>query len=257
MAGAPAAAAGGLDIAESCRYGRQLHPTEGGPIGVILYVNRRELERRLPDLLSIYAEWGVAGIKFGFVQTSAQKWSRWIWTSVVQAAAHQVFADVHDEYRPTGWRRTYPNFLNAEGIRGDESTPSPEQTLVSVFVRNLAGPADHTFCYFSKRCSLGVPAEAEQLAALRDATNNPAKRSTTGAQVAKIVAFAAPLQFLFWYDPLPASFARLGSADRAFYGNLPSTWDEMRVPISRVGHFAVIAMIYTEGDELPERRNTI
>ena len=31
--------------------------------------------------------------------------------------------DVHDEYRPTGWSRTYPNLMTVEGIRGDEDTP--------------------------------------------------------------------------------------------------------------------------------------
>ena len=33
--------------------------------------------------------------------------------------------DVHDEYRPTGYSRTYPNLMTAEGIRGDEARPRP------------------------------------------------------------------------------------------------------------------------------------
>ena len=31
--------------------------------------------------------------------------------------------DVHDEYRPTGYSRTYPNLMTQEGIAGDETQP--------------------------------------------------------------------------------------------------------------------------------------
>lgn len=31
--------------------------------------------------------------------------------------------DIHDEYRPTGFSRTYPNLMTQEGIRGNEEFP--------------------------------------------------------------------------------------------------------------------------------------
>jgi len=35
--------------------------------------------------------------------------------------------DVHDEYRPTGYSRTYPNLMTQVGIGGDESSPTNKQ----------------------------------------------------------------------------------------------------------------------------------
>ena len=43
------------------------HANERG-IGVLLYVNRRHLERDLDALHPLYKSRGIAGLKFGFVQ---------------------------------------------------------------------------------------------------------------------------------------------------------------------------------------------
>ncbi|MCC7341637.1 MAG: glycoside hydrolase family 97 N-terminal domain-containing protein, partial [Bryobacterales bacterium] len=47
-------------------------------VGVILYVNRRHLERQLDELLPLYKNWGVAGLKFGFVNVGSQQWTHWL-----------------------------------------------------------------------------------------------------------------------------------------------------------------------------------
>ncbi len=44
-----------------------LHYAQEHGVGVILYVNRRALERQLDELLPLYHSWGVKGVKFGFV----------------------------------------------------------------------------------------------------------------------------------------------------------------------------------------------
>ena len=56
-------------------------------------------------------KWGVAGIKFGFVQVGNQEVTAWLHEAIKKVASYQMVADVHDEYRPTGFSRTYPNFL--------------------------------------------------------------------------------------------------------------------------------------------------
>lgn len=58
-----------LDLPRVIKYAK-----EKG-IGVILYVNRRHLEADLDNLLPIYQKWGIAGLKFGFVQHGDQKWT--------------------------------------------------------------------------------------------------------------------------------------------------------------------------------------
>lgn len=37
-----------------------------------------------------------------------------------KCADHHIMVDIHDEYRPTGWSRTYPNLMTQEGIGGNE-----------------------------------------------------------------------------------------------------------------------------------------
>ena len=62
----------GLDLQEVLKYAKD------HGIGVFVYVNRRHLESQLDELLPIYKSWGIAGIKYGFVQHGSQKWTAWM-----------------------------------------------------------------------------------------------------------------------------------------------------------------------------------
>ena len=200
-----------LDLPKVIAYAKENN------IGVILYVNRRHLERDLDDLLPLYRDWGIAGIKFGFVQHGDQKWTKWMHDAIIKCAEYKIMVDVHDEYRMTGWQRTYPNFMTAEGIGGDETSPSNEQVLANMFNRMIAGPADHTFCYFSGHVK---------------------STTTNAAQLAKSVCFFSPWQFLFWYDQ--PSFAK-DEPELDFFRQLPTTWDDTKVINGKIGNFATIA----------------
>ncbi|MEM7234641.1 MAG: glycoside hydrolase family 97 N-terminal domain-containing protein [Planctomycetota bacterium] len=201
----------GLDLQKALKYAK-----EKG-IGVIVYVNRRHLERQLDELLPLYKEWGISGIKFGFVQHGSQKWTAWMHDAIAKCAKYQIMVDVHDEYRMTGWERTYPNFMTAEGIGGDETRPPHRQVLANLFNRMICGPADHTFCYY-----VGYVDQT----------------SSHASQLAKAVCIFSPWQFLFWYDrPKSAS----DEPELQFFKALPTTWDELRVPISKIGEYAVVA----------------
>ena len=60
--------------------------------------------------------------------------------------------DVHDEYYPTGFSRTYPNLLTQEGILGNEAMPEAGHNVILAFTRMLAGPDDYTPAYlYAKR----------------------------------------------------------------------------------------------------------
>ena len=200
-----------LDLPAVMRYARE------HDIDVILYVNRRHLERDLDELLPLYRSWGIAGLKFGFVQHGDQKWTRWMHEAIEKAAEYEMMVDVHDEYRMTGWQRTYPNFMTAEGIGGDETRPPNEQSLTNLFTRMLAGPADHTFCYY----------------------NGYVDQTTSHAsQLAKTICFFSPWQFLFWYDqPSNAN----DEPELEFFKHLPTTWDESHALQGRIGQYAVFA----------------
>jgi len=201
----------GLDLQKVLKYAKQ------HGIGVILYVNRRHLESQLDELLPVYKEWGIAGIKFGFVQHGSQEWTAWLHDAIRKCAEYGMIVDVHDEYRMTGVERTYPNFLTAEGIGGDETRPPHEQALANLFTRMIAGPADHTFCYYA-----GYVQDT----------------SSHASQLAKSVCFFSPLQFLFWYDR-PSQMSK--DQEFEFFTHLPVTWDESKVLESKIGTYATIA----------------
>ena len=117
-------------------------------VGVILYVNHRALEQQIDDILPVYRDWGIAGLKFGFVHVGSHRWTTWVHEAVQKAARYQLMVDIHDEYRPTGFSRTYPNLLTQEGIYGNECMPDANHNTTVPFTRFLAGAADYTICYY-------------------------------------------------------------------------------------------------------------
>lgn len=115
-------------------------------IGVLLYVNQRALQQQLDEILPLYKSWGVAGVKFGFVQVGSQVWTRWMHEAVRKCAEYGLMVDIHDEYRPTGVSRTWPNLMTQEGVRGNEEFPDAFNNTMLPFTRFVAGPAD--YCVF-------------------------------------------------------------------------------------------------------------
>ncbi|MCF6356440.1 MAG: glycoside hydrolase family 97 N-terminal domain-containing protein, partial [Draconibacterium sp.] len=141
----PKRSKGPLDLHKIIKY------AESKNIGIVLYVNRRSLEKQLDEILSLFKSWGIKGVKYGFVNVGSQEWTAWLHDAVRKAANHKLMVDIHDEYRPTGYSRTYPNLMTQEGIRGDEASPDNEMVLKTIFTRMIAGAGDHTNCYFDKR----------------------------------------------------------------------------------------------------------
>ena len=206
-------------------------------IGILLYVNRRALEQQLDEVLPLFRSWGIKGVKYGFVRTGSQEWTTWLHEAVRKAADHQLMVDIHDDYRPTGYSRTYPNLMTQEGIRGDEESPSTEHTLITAFTRMIAGAGDNTNCYLASRV--------------------PEKMGGKAAQMAKAIILYSPWQFLYWYDRPEASPHKKGGAGSAqsiirpeenldFYDQLPTVWDNTKVLESKIGEYATIARQHGE-----------
>ncbi|MFG0252775.1 MAG: glycoside hydrolase family 97 N-terminal domain-containing protein [Phycisphaerales bacterium JB038] len=221
----PRRSPGPLDLPKIIRY------AEDRGIGVLLYVNRRALEKQLDDVLPLFHRWGVKGVKYGFVNVGSQQWTEWLHSAVRKAAEHRLMVDVHDEYRPTGYSRTYPNLMTQEGIAGDETSPTNEQTLTILFTRMLCGPGDNTICYYDSRV---------------------AENASHAYQLAKAVCIYSPWQFLYWYDrPANSPSAKGGAGgeenvigdepELEFFAHLPTTWDDTRVIHGAISEYAVIA----------------
>ena len=221
----PSRSKGPLDLQKIIRYGR----SKG--IGVILYVNHLALERQLDTLLPLYESWGVKGIKPGFVNVGTQEANTWLMAAVSKAAKYHLMVDIHDEYRPTGYSRTYPNLVTQEGVRGDEESPPNDMVLKTLFTRMIAGAADQTNCYFAPRVS---------------------SMGSHASQLAKAVCIYSPFQFLFWYDRPESSMANEGNAggsisiirevpELKFFDQLPTVWDDTKVLGGYPGRYISIA----------------
>ena len=198
-----------IDMPKLCAYAK----SKG--IGVWVYVNQRALYQELDQILPLYEKWGISGIKFGFVQIGSQEWTTWLHQAVKKCADHHIMVDIHDEYRPTGWSRTYPNLMTQEGIGGNEEMPDAEHNTILPFTRFLCGPADYTPCYFNGRV-----------------------KNTKAHQLAMPVVYYSPVTFLYWYD-LPNAYK--GEQELDFWKHCPTVWEESKALQGEIGEFVVQA----------------
>ena len=184
-------------------------------IGVWLYVNQQALLTQSDTLFQTYRDWGVKGVKFGFVQVGSHRWTTWIEKAIEQAAAARIMVNIHDDWRPTGEQRTWPNLMTAEGIRGNEEMPDATHNTVLPFTRFLAGAADYTICYYDPRI-----------------------KTTHAHQLALAAIYFSPLQTLYWYDRPALSN---DEPELEFWDKIPASWDETRVIDGRPGEFVTTA----------------
>lgn len=208
---------GDLDLLEAIQYAR----SKG--IGVFLYVNQRALATQLDEILPLYQKWGVAGIKFGFVQVGSHRWTTWLHEAVKKCAQYHLMVDIHDEYRPTGFSRTYPNLMTQEGVRGNEEMPDATNNTILPFTRFVAGAADYTFCYYYLK-ELGHPDRHIQ--------------NTSAHQLALPVIYYSPLQWMYWYDK-PEDYQN--EPELAFWDILPTTWNDTKVLNGEIGKYITVA----------------
>lgn len=212
-----------LNIPEVVQYAK----SKG--VGVWLYVNQRALTDYLDEILPLYQSWGIAGIKFGFVHVGTFRWTTWLHDAVKKCAKYNLMVDIHDEYRPTGFSRTYPNLLTQEGVRGNEEFPDGVNNTTLPFTRFLAGAADCTICYFHRK---------EIKADLAKRMNTRSLLNTSCHQMALSVINYSPLQFLYWYDT-PEDVQ--DEPELAFFDELPTVWDDTKVLSGSIGEYVSIA----------------
>lgn len=212
-----------LDLKEAIRYAG-----EKG-IGVFLYVNQRALVRQLDEILPLYREWGVKGIKFGFVHVGSHRWTTWMHDAVKKCARYNLMVDIHDEYRPTGFSRTWPNLMTQEGIYGNEEMPDATHNTILPFTRFIAGAADYTICYYHR---------PEFKESLRKSQNPRSLKTTSAHQLALPVIYYSPLQYMYWYDKPSDS---QDEPELEFFDRLPVVWDDTKVILGRIGEYASVA----------------
>jgi alpha-glucosidase len=198
-----------LDLQEIVNYAG----TKG--IGVFVYINQRALCNNLDEVFEQCRKWGIKGVKFGFVQIGSNRWSAWLHNAIQKAAEYQLMVDIHDEYRPTGFSRTYPNLMTQEGIRGNEEMPDATHNSILPYTRFLAGAGDYTICYYNNRI-----------------------KTTHAHQLALSVVYYSPIQFLYWYDK-PSLYQ--GEKEIAFFDAVKTVWDDTKVLNGEIGKYITVA----------------
>lgn len=186
-----------LDMPRVIAYGKQ----KG--VGIWVYVNQHALMKQARELFPLLRQWGIVGVKSGFVQYASHRWAAWLHDLVRLAAENHLMMNIHDEFRPSGFSRTYPNLLTQEGICGNEEFPDATHNVTLPFTRMINGAADYTICYFDKRL-----------------------KTTHAHQLAASLVFYSPLQTLFWYDK--PSFYH-GEPEIEWFEHLQTEFDESKV----------------------------
>ncbi|AXY78580.1 alpha-glucosidase [Paraflavitalea soli] len=190
-------------------------------LGVFMYVNQQALLAQSDSIFRVFHDWGVKGVKFGFVQVGSHRWTTWIEEMFRKAAQNKILVNVHDDWRPTGEQRTWPNLLTAEGIRGNEEMPDATHNTVLPFTRYMAGAADYTICYYTNRI-----------------------KTTHAHQLALAAVYYSPLLTLYWYDKAAVS---KNEPELEFWDRIPVNWDQTKVLAGEPGQQAAVAR--RKGDE--------
>ncbi|MCK5368521.1 MAG: glycoside hydrolase family 97 catalytic domain-containing protein [Cyclobacteriaceae bacterium] len=128
-------------------------------IGVYGWDERKFLDtpEKRDDIFSKYADWGIKGIKMDFLNSDKQEAMQFREEATRHAAAYKLLVSYHGEITPRGARRTFPNLMTQEGVRGaeyykfapDDGIPTPVHNCTLPFTRNVVGPMDYTPTSFS------------------------------------------------------------------------------------------------------------
>jgi alpha-glucosidase len=169
-----------------------------------------------------YKELGVDGIKIDFVNSYRQRACDFRQACLSDAAKHRLLVSFHGEYTPRGERRTYPNLMTQEGIKGaeyylfasDNDIPTPQHNATVPFTRNVVGPMDYTPTAYS------TP-----------------RRSTS-------YAHETALPFVYesgWVVMCDRPEYYLQSPARPVLQEIEASWDEIRFLDGYPGEFVVVA----------------
>jgi alpha-glucosidase len=195
-------------LAEVIAYGKS--------VGVksIVWVDSKEMreaDKRRSYLEKIKAL-GASGIKIDFIPDASSDIMQWYMGAMQDCAELKLLLNFHGSVKPTGLRRTYPNDITREAVRGNEyhmtryNRIAPfEQDVCLPFTRLMAGAADIT----------PVILDPEQLVTTK---------FTWAHEFAQAIVYLSPVthftdQYKFYLE----------SPMLDLFQEIPTTWDETKV----------------------------
>jgi alpha-glucosidase len=175
-------------------------------------------------ILGRYQELGIRGIKIDYLNSDRQKEMIARRIAIQAAADRKLMVSFHGETVPRGQRRTYPNVMTLEAVRGAEyyalkgyPPPTPGHNCVLPFTRNVVGSMDYTPVTFTIR------------------PENP-RQTTYAHELALGVIFESG-----WLTLADRPEAYLNSPAKDMLRQLEAAWDETRFIDGYPGQFVCLA----------------
>ncbi len=193
-------------------------------------------EEQMDTAYALMEELGIHAVKTGYVGSvipegeyqHGQYMVNHYQKVIEHAAEHQVMVDAHEPIKATGKRRTWPNMMTREGLRGQEFNAwsaeggNPVDHLPTVaFTRMLAGPIDYTPGVFNLKMNPYQP--------------DNQVRHTLAQELALYVVIYSPLQMV---ADLPEHYE--GQPAMQFIRDVAVDWDESHVLNGEVGQYVTI-----------------
>lgn len=217
-------------------------------VEIILWTSWLTLRDQFDAAMDRITALGAVGIKPDFFQRDDQEMVNFYWKIAKAAAQRKLLVDFHGAYKPAGLRRTYPNVISREGVKGMEwnkwsydSTPEHNTTLP--FIRMVAGPMDYTPGAMSNAHGpasyKGVDPEHEDFTVRFE---RPMSQTTRAHQMALLTVFESPLQMM---ADTPTNYRR-ESESASFMAEVPTVWDETKVLHGKIGDFIAVARKHSQ-----------
>lgn len=195
-------------------------------------------ERHLDRAFELMQQYGYPAVKSGYVGKIIPRGEYHDGQTMVnhynfvaqRAADYKLMINSHESSRPTGYSRTYPNYIAAEAARGNEfnawsvGNPPMHETILP-FTRLLGGPMDYTPGIFEIKMNVYDPAKKEQV------------HTTLAKQLALYVTLYSPLQMA---ADLPENYEKHLDAFQ-FIKDVAVNWDQSNYLEAEPGDFVTIA----------------
>jgi alpha-glucosidase len=206
------------------------HAKEKG-VGVWLYVNDIALKKYDMDrTFAQYQQWGIAGIKHGFLGGGNQTKNAFSVKVLEKCAQYQIMYNLREPNKPTGLTRTYPHYISREYVNSMLDAPSrppatPTELCVFPVVHNLAGPVDRSCGLFDMDQAIARAKVHKQIP------------STVVSQAAQCLVFPSGILTL---PDMPDAYNRKLDLFE-FIKQLPMNYDETKVLEAEIGNHITIA----------------
>jgi hypothetical protein len=195
-------------------------------------------ERHLDRAMDLMKQYGYPAVKSGYVGKIIPRGEFHDGQTMVnhfnfvakRMADNKLMVNSHESSRPTGYSRTYPNYIAAEAARGNEfngwsnGNPPMHETILP-FTRLLGGPMDYTPGIFEVKMSFYDKSKKEQV------------HTTLAKQLALYVTMYSPLQMA---ADLPENYEKYPDAFQ-FIKDVAVDWQDSKYLEAEPGDYLTVA----------------